>query len=401
MAGAKKRYKNKRPPEPKAIDEEPVAVVPQEALPELPGIEYNQPESSPYEHPIATVVIGAKSYRIPVYYIRGIPRITAILEWSTIDDIELADVDEDIGHTFVHFLYTGQYETLNSKCDRVREYRRSVLAYQAARRYGLLELEAVARKYIEHFGLSMQLEDILDTAQKVFRDLPYDEVWYRSYLREYFVQSFREDMHFFHRKELTRSIGVSTRFDRTIMELTVEVLSARISELENTVEQVDEPEPVSEPEPLLEPVPEPETNIEPETVPEPEPSTPPRASDSAAEFPAEFPEEEPEVSGLPECTAESPPVEIEKPAPTFSPAEPPLEAYGNGVISPEPLSPVDVDPIAGNAQEEYPPQEQPIPDPVHSDFDDSWHGSSLKKKKKKRNVKRTEVERLPVAISWS
>jgi hypothetical protein len=64
----------------------------------------------------------------------------------------LGDVDEDIGHSFVHFLYTGQHETLDSKCDHVKVYRKSVLAYQAARTYRLVDLEAVARKYIEHFN---------------------------------------------------------------------------------------------------------------------------------------------------------------------------------------------------------------------------------------------------------
>jgi hypothetical protein len=46
----------------------------------------------------------------------------------------------------------------------------------------------------------MQLGVILDTARRMFTKLPIDEVWFTSYLREYFVQSFREDIRFFRRE---------------------------------------------------------------------------------------------------------------------------------------------------------------------------------------------------------
>ncbi|KAL4737888.1 hypothetical protein BDV11DRAFT_190617 [Aspergillus similis] len=409
-----KKYKKIRPSGPEATNEEPMPAESEAAPSELPEIEYNQPKSSPYEHPIATIVIGKKRYGIPVHHIQGIPQIRAQYGWGPEDAIILADVDEDVGHTVVHFLYTGQYETLDAQCDRVREYRRSVLAYQAATTYGIFGLEAVASKYIEHFGALMQLEDILGAAQEVFRKLPYDEVWFRNYLKEYFVQSFKENMHFFHREEFANSVGRCPRLDRTIMQLTVEILSARIAELENTVEQVNGPEPVSEQEPLPEPAPEHESDIAPEAAPESDSSTPSRANDFVAEFPAnhekpadlecseeEAPIPEPEVRGSPEYAAESPPIEIGEPAPTFSYAEPPLERYSNIVILPRRLSPVEVGPVAEKVQEEYSLQEHPVPEPVHSDFNDNLYGSSLKKQKKKKKAMRNALRSPPDSTSWS
>jgi hypothetical protein len=358
-----------------------------------------------------------------MYYIQGIPQIKREFKWDSVGNIPLADVDEDIGHTFVHFLYTGKYETLYSNCDRVREYKRSVLAYQAARKYGLPELESVARKYIEHFGALMELEDILDTAVDVFMKLPHDEVWFQSYLRGYFVQSYRENMHFFHREEFTRSTGRCPPLDRTILQLTVDILSARIAELENTIEQANKLEPEIEQESLPEPAPELETDIAPESAPEPESSTPTKASDYDAETPANYtepadlgyseeaapipvPEEpkEPEMCDLLEYTAESPPIDVDPPAPTFSPAQPLLETYGNSVVSPRPPSPVELDPVAENAQEKYPSQEYHVPSPLFSESNGSLYGSprkEKKKKKKEKKMKRNTVTPPPVPISWS
>lgn len=297
-----------------------------------------------------------------------------------------------------------------------------MFAYQAARKYGLPELEALAKKYIGHFGEFMQLEDILGTAVDVFTKLPHDKVWFERYLREYFVQSYRENMQFFRREEFTRSTGRSPSLDRTIRQLTVDILSSHIAELKNTVEQANKPKSETELESLPEPAPELETDIAAESAPVPESSTPTRASDYDAESPANYVEpadlgyseeaapipvleepDEPETCDLPECTAESP-VEVDPPAATFFPAQPPLETYGNGDVSPGPRSPVELGPVAENAQEKYPSQEYPVPEPVPSDTIDGLYGSTSKmKKKKKMKMKknRTTVSPPPVPISWS
>ena len=50
----------------------------------------------------------------------------------------MSDVEEDIRHTVVYFLYIGGYETVGSPLDEgisdlAREYKRSVLVYYALR----------------------------------------------------------------------------------------------------------------------------------------------------------------------------------------------------------------------------------------------------------------------------
>ncbi|OJD22777.1 hypothetical protein ACJ73_05871 [Blastomyces percursus] len=161
-----------------------------------PMIEYNQPLSSPYVSPVVTITIGHKNYVIPGDYLRKYPQWHSNLTWNP--HIKLPDVDEDIGHTLVHFLYTGTYETLGSAPDprissAAGEYRRSTLVYQVARTYGLPELEALAKKYMEHFGGSVSIFDILRAAKGVFSKLPDDEVWLPRYIKTKLQRAFVSD----------------------------------------------------------------------------------------------------------------------------------------------------------------------------------------------------------------
>jgi hypothetical protein len=49
----------------------------------------------------------------------------------------LGDVNGDIGHTIIHFLYTGRYESLYSGYDLAAEYRQGARTNEAPRRYDL------------------------------------------------------------------------------------------------------------------------------------------------------------------------------------------------------------------------------------------------------------------------
>ncbi|KAL4941945.1 hypothetical protein BDV06DRAFT_222641 [Aspergillus oleicola] len=411
---------------PEALDEVPAPAEPPEwpaeepaGVPEEPvEIEYNQPITSPYER-IATVLIGTKSYGIPVYYLENIPQLKRRLDCKLGLEVVLGDVDEDIGHTLIHFLSTGQYETLNSGYNLAREYRRSVLAYETARRYGLLGLEEVARKHIKHFGALVHLQDVLETAKLIFWHLPTDETWFKDYLKEYFANSFNEDKYFFYREELITVIGESASFDRAIMQLTVDILFGRVSGLEKIVERVAErapatgPEPEPEPEHELDPVPCPEPLYEPEAVPEappdplsesesglepeqepaPEPEHhsgwPMRVGDIPVIPPAEvvdvgFSEEdipipEPKISDAPEYAAEAPLGGLHQP--TLEPPRPdyPPAIYDVSVASLRPQSPVDK------------PGEPEEPGITWSGL----HGKRTKKKKKKGSLVVVEVDQPP------
>ncbi|KAL4861161.1 zinc-binding dehydrogenase-domain-containing protein [Aspergillus spectabilis] len=140
---------------------EPVAEPP----PHNSKIDYNQPQSCPYiSSNIIRIVIQGMEYHIPDCYIKQYNQLKCN-PFLFPPTIALDDIDGDIGHTVVHFLCTGQYETLSSAPDENSssldlEYRRSVQTYHAARTHGLHGLENLAIKYIRSGMWVVQLAKI-------------------------------------------------------------------------------------------------------------------------------------------------------------------------------------------------------------------------------------------------
>ncbi|KAF7164511.1 hypothetical protein CNMCM6106_001029 [Aspergillus hiratsukae] len=221
----------------------------EQPLPRDSPIEYNQPESSPYESPITTIHIGRRTYLIPVYYVRKYPQFNS--SHSSEPRYVLSEVDEEVGHTVVHFLCTGNYETLQTASDpdvtnMAIEYRRSMLVYHAARKYDLYDLEMYAKKYIEMFGDSMSAFDRMEAAREIYSKLPQDEVWLPSYVNEQLRMLFSLDKKVFQREEFYHGVGKDPAFEKAIMRMIVniysEVLSRQVTETipeEGVAEEAD------------------------------------------------------------------------------------------------------------------------------------------------------------------
>ena len=104
---------------------------------------------------------------MPVNIIKRAPSLQWHQDCFGSREVSLPEVDEDVGHTFIHYLYTGNYQTLKSSptCDMPRraiEYNRSVLAYHAALSCGLDGLADYAREYIQIFDKDTNIFDIID-----------------------------------------------------------------------------------------------------------------------------------------------------------------------------------------------------------------------------------------------
>ncbi|KAH3434733.1 hypothetical protein KXW39_002477 [Aspergillus fumigatus] len=200
-------------------------------------IEYNQPESSPYESPIISIRIGSKTYRIPVCYIQNYPQFSSSHPWEP--QYILSEVDDEVGHTVVHFLCTGNYETLRTTSEpgvsqMAIEFRKSMLVYQAARKYDLYGLQTYAKKYIEMFGESMSIFDRMEAAREIYSKLPKDETWLASYINKQLQIAFSLDTNIFQREEFYDGVGRDPVFDKAVMRTVVniysEVLSRQVSE---------------------------------------------------------------------------------------------------------------------------------------------------------------------------
>ncbi|KAJ5117768.1 hypothetical protein N7448_011400 [Penicillium atrosanguineum] len=195
---------------------------------------YNQPVSSPYELPKITICIGDKKYGIPESHVRNHSQLHNHIRHSK---IKLSDVPEDIGHTLVHFLYSGTYETLNLPLSEdtsyvAREHLRSVLVYRASRQYNLTDLGIMARKYMKHYGEAMSVVEILRSTSKVFSKLPDDENWLSEYVKEALQRSFMSAKSPFNVRDILGLCGDDLCFHTAVMRFVVEILSSHVQDLE-------------------------------------------------------------------------------------------------------------------------------------------------------------------------
>ncbi len=109
--------------------------------------------------PAFTLSIGPSriQYTVLQEFLRQCPELAHICRsnpWSR--TIALPELDEDIGHTLVHYLYTGTYQTLkprdvSGEVERITGYKRNVHLYCAARTYGPGGLELLVKGNIESF----------------------------------------------------------------------------------------------------------------------------------------------------------------------------------------------------------------------------------------------------------
>ncbi|GFF50455.1 hypothetical protein IFM46972_09049, partial [Aspergillus udagawae] len=195
-------------------------------------IEYNQPKSSPYESPTISIQIGQRTYRFPKCYIQNYPQFSTPYLFEP--PFILSGVDEEVGHTVVHFLCTGKYETLRTASEpgtskMAIEYRRSMLVYQAAREYDLYDLETYAKKYIEMFGESMSIFDRMEAAREIYSKLPQNETWLASYINKQLQIAFSLDTNIFQREDFYDGVGKDPIFDKAVMRMVVDIYSEVLS----------------------------------------------------------------------------------------------------------------------------------------------------------------------------
>ncbi|KAL5332341.1 hypothetical protein BJX70DRAFT_404700 [Aspergillus crustosus] len=247
MAGKKKKVsKNKCVAEPitESITEpitepivepnvEPIVEPVAEPPPHDSKIDYNQPQSCPYiSSNIIRIVIQGMECHIPDCYIKQYNQLKCN-PFLFPPTIALDDIDGDIGHTVVHFLCTGQYETLSSAPDENSssldlEYRRSVQTYHAARTHGLHGLENLAIKYIRSLGESISIFQILRVAKTVFSKLPKDETWFRDYLQQNLQDALMHDKNLFKKDELHAAIGGDPILYEALMKMMVDIYNIRL-----------------------------------------------------------------------------------------------------------------------------------------------------------------------------
>ncbi|KAK0661522.1 hypothetical protein DIS24_g2602 [Lasiodiplodia hormozganensis] len=113
---------------------------------------------------------------------------------STTPFVCVHDVDADVAHTFVHYLHTGEYQTLNSSSPRdhpggsneekSREHRRALLAYVAATVHQLDGLRRLAREKAQAMGQMLPPWVVLHDVESAYEGLRERDDWLDGHMTD-------------------------------------------------------------------------------------------------------------------------------------------------------------------------------------------------------------------------
>ena len=148
--------------------------------------------------------------------------------------IELPDVDEDSGHTIVHYLHTGTYQTLKLRnvshdAKNLAKYTRDMRLYCVTKQCGLASLEELSKQYAETHSQEISFTQMLEVAEKVFKKFPDDEVWFTDCLKKKMRIALEADKFVFTKDNFLDRIGKVKNLDRALVKCIAELYAEKHS----------------------------------------------------------------------------------------------------------------------------------------------------------------------------
>ncbi|BCS05445.1 uncharacterized protein AKAW2_81246S [Aspergillus luchuensis] len=195
--------------------------------------DYPQPRDSPYASPINYITIGRTTYAIPEYYVLKIPN----LKFAYMKEFSLEEMYADIGHTFIHYLYTGEYQTLAASPNtppskaRAREFKRSVYAFHMAQRHQIQGLLDHAQRYMHTFVDSVSTLELLKIAREVYATMFSGRKWFEDFVYDQLAAAFKVGEEQFRNDILKYGVGSDAKFDQSLLDLVLKIYSGSIAKL--------------------------------------------------------------------------------------------------------------------------------------------------------------------------
>lgn len=134
-------------------------------------------------------------------------------KWSeqTLAQIRLPDIDADTGHTLVHYLYTGTYQTLDARAEppvttaRI-QFERALMVYLMTIAHDLSSLRHLAICEIEEHGAWINIFEVLEAIKDHFAKLSPDS-WVHDYVRRKAKAEFERDHTIFNNDCFLEGLG--------------------------------------------------------------------------------------------------------------------------------------------------------------------------------------------------
>ncbi|KAI2862635.1 hypothetical protein M747DRAFT_301726 [Aspergillus niger ATCC 13496] len=266
------------------------------SIPELK--EYAQVAECPYTTPIITFKVNDSYYNIPQNYLRPFDSLqfdpqSVHAFFSGEGYHHELNVHPEVAHTFVHYLYTGQYETLETQFEPPQsvddipaltkardsiEFERAAYVYEAAVQYEIPGLLNMAQAFMARFAERLPIANILRGIRCVYGNLLEQSsgcMWLEDFVREQLSIAFSSTDGKLRHIMKEYEVGNSKSFDHFVVD---EVLALyeeeqdRIHHVKSLANSGEEHGPMlqSEPpyEPAFEPEPEPEPEIKAPEIPD-------------------------------------------------------------------------------------------------------------------------------------
>jgi hypothetical protein len=174
---------------------------------------------------------------VPEDLIRSHHKLLRLLNHiSTSDSLDLQEADSQVGHTFIHYLYSGTYEFLddnvrNTMDTRGKAFEHGILVYSAAIKYDIAELAQFAKDEVSKAAADLELSSVIRHARKVFDSLSRRNKWLLGLLGSLMEERLEKDADTFLKENFFEGFGKHETFDPHLCRFIVEIYEKRISHL--------------------------------------------------------------------------------------------------------------------------------------------------------------------------
>jgi hypothetical protein len=187
---------------------------------------------SPYITRAVSVYIGESraKYTVLLAIVNQYPGLKERL--NSDDSIILDTVDENIGHTLIHFIFTGRYQILGtnvplSERRAASEFQTSLLAYCAANLCGISKLEEFSKVKTEELQKELSIFDLQRVSEEIYRKLPQHDNWFPTAIQRWVRERFTTDDTLFKDERLPVLIGRCTIFDQAMVKSLLDMCSEK------------------------------------------------------------------------------------------------------------------------------------------------------------------------------
>jgi hypothetical protein len=145
--------------------------------------------------------------------------------------IQLQDIDYNLGHSLVHYLYTDDYQSLNRGTTgdefslAIGDYKYYVQLYCVASIFKLPGLQDLVIGKIKLLEFDIPIGEVLSSAEEVFHRLPDEDTWYPKDLTDRLRTAYKHASDFFKSSTFLDCFAKTSKLNIFLVRALVQIYS--------------------------------------------------------------------------------------------------------------------------------------------------------------------------------